>query len=87
MQTIVGLVASGVGIAILPESTRRVHCEGVSYRMLDAGSRLALATLEGKESLLVENFVRTLREISRGRGVRLLAQCSWRVSPPGESEK
>jgi DNA-binding transcriptional LysR family regulator len=67
LQTIVGLVASGIGLAILPESARRVHREGVSYRMLDAegaSSWLGLATLESRESLLVENFSRTLREVS-----------------------
>lgn len=67
LQTIVGLVASGVGLAILPESARRVHREGVSYRLLDAedaSSWLGLATLENEESLLVENFARTLREVA-----------------------
>lgn len=69
LQTIVGLVASGVGVAILPESAKRVHREGVSYRMLDAedaSSWLGLATLENDDSLLVENFAETLREISNG---------------------
>lgn len=68
LQTIVGLVASGVGLAILPESARRVHREGVSYRLLDAGdasSWLGLATLEGEDSRLVENFARTLWEVAK----------------------
>lgn len=67
LQTIVGLVAGGVGLAILPESARRVHREGVSYRLLDAedaSSWLGLATLENEESLLVQNFARTLREVA-----------------------
>lgn len=69
LQTIVGLVASGVGLAILPESARRVHREGVSYRMLDAegaSSWLGLAMPENEDSLLVENFAQTLQEISDG---------------------
>lgn len=85
LQTIVGLVASGVGLAILPDSARRVHREGVSYRALDAegaSSRLGLATLEDEESPLVENFARTLREVVREESPE-----SGRVSPPGEAEK
>ncbi|WP_047864383.1 LysR family transcriptional regulator [Rubrobacter aplysinae] len=69
LQTIVGLVASGVGLAILPDSARRVHREGVTYRPLDAeetGSWLGLASLENEDSLLAENFTRTLREVARG---------------------
>jgi DNA-binding transcriptional LysR family regulator len=71
LQTIVGLVASGIGVAILPESARRVHREGVSYRLLDvdeASSWLGLATLENEDSLLVENFAQTLREVAREEG-------------------
>lgn len=71
LQTIVGLVASGIGLAILPDSARRVHREGVSYRPLDvkdAGSWLGLAALENEDSLLVQNFARTLREVAREEG-------------------
>lgn len=32
MQTIVGLVGSGLGIAVVPNSLRRMHSEGVAYR-------------------------------------------------------
>lgn len=67
LQTIVGLVASGVGLAILPESARRVHREGISYRLLGAeetNSWLGLATLENEDSLLANNFAQTLREVS-----------------------
>jgi DNA-binding transcriptional LysR family regulator len=67
LQTIVGLVASGVGIAILPSSAERVSREGVVYRALDvpdATSWMGLAWVEGDESRLVKNFVRTVREVS-----------------------
>lgn len=67
-QTIVGLVASGIGSAILPESAQRVAREGVVYRPLDtpdATSWVALATLEGDNSLLVENFARAIRDVAR----------------------
>jgi DNA-binding transcriptional LysR family regulator len=68
LQTIVGLVASGVGIAILPSSAQRASREGVVYRALDvpdATSWMGLAWVEGDESKLVKNFVRTVREVAQ----------------------
>ena len=65
LQTIVGLVASGVGIAILPSSAQRINREGVVYRALDvpdATSWMGLAWVEGDESKLVKNFIGTVRE-------------------------
>jgi DNA-binding transcriptional LysR family regulator len=70
LQTIVGLVASGVGIAILPSSAERVSREGVVYRDLDvpdATTWMGLAWVEGDESKLVKNFVRAVREVARGK--------------------
>jgi DNA-binding transcriptional LysR family regulator len=70
LQTIVGLVASDVGLAILPESAKRVNREGVVYRPLDvpdATSWMGLAWVEGDESKLVKNFVRTVREVAGGK--------------------
>ena len=67
LQTVIGLVASGTGIAILAESARRMHREGVVYRPLDvpnATSWLGLAWLERDESSVVENFLQTVREVA-----------------------
>ena len=67
LQTIIGLVASGVGPAILPESARLATREGVIYRPLDAAdatSLVGLAWVEGDNSALVENFANTVREIA-----------------------
>lgn len=67
LQTVIGLVASGIGIAILAESARRMHREGVVYRPLDtpdATSWLGLAWLERDDSPLVENFVNIVREVA-----------------------
>ncbi len=69
LQTIVGLVASGVGIAILPASAERVSREGVVYRALDlpdATSWMGPAWIEGDESKLVKNFIGTVREAAEG---------------------
>jgi DNA-binding transcriptional LysR family regulator len=70
LQTIVGLVASGVGIAILPASAERVGREGVVYRALDvpdATSWMGLAWVEGDESKLLKNFIATVREAAGGK--------------------
>lgn len=67
LQTVIGLVASGIGIAILAESARRMNREGVVYRPLDtpdATSWLGLAWLERDKSPLVENFVGVVREVA-----------------------
>lgn len=69
LQTIVGLVASGVGIAILPASAERVGREGVVYHALDvpdATGWMELAWVEGDESKLVKNFIATVREAAGG---------------------
>jgi DNA-binding transcriptional LysR family regulator len=70
LQTIVGLVASDVGLAILPEPAERFSREGVVYRPLDAPdatSWVGLAWVEGDESKLVKNLVRTVREVAGGK--------------------
>jgi DNA-binding transcriptional LysR family regulator len=70
LQTIVGLVASDVGLAILPEPAERLSREGVVYRSLDAPdatSWVGLARVEGDESKLVKTFVRTVREVAGGK--------------------
>jgi DNA-binding transcriptional LysR family regulator len=70
LQTIVGLVASDVGLAILPEPAERLSREGVVYRSLDAPDVtrwVGLARVEEDGSLLVENFVRTVREVAGGK--------------------
>jgi DNA-binding transcriptional LysR family regulator len=70
LQTIVGLVASGVGIAILPSSAQRASREGVVYRALDvpdATSWMGLAWFEGDESKLVRNVIGTVREAAGGK--------------------
>jgi DNA-binding transcriptional LysR family regulator len=67
LQTVIGLVASDIGIAILAESVRRLHREGIVYRPLDAPnatSWLGLAWLESDEAPLVENFVQVVREVA-----------------------
>jgi DNA-binding transcriptional LysR family regulator len=72
LQTAVSLVASKIGVSILPASSAQVRWEGVVYRPLDApdaASWLGLARLERDRSALVENFVRTVRELAETEGL------------------
>jgi DNA-binding transcriptional LysR family regulator len=63
--TIVGLVASGIGISILPESAKTVALEGVVYRSLrhpDAVVPLMLAFCESENAAAVCRFVAHVRK-------------------------
>lgn len=60
MQTILGLVAAGIGVALVPESMGRIPRDGVICRRLtdaDAYSDLVLVWNEREERQTVRNFV------------------------------
>ncbi|PWF48498.1 LysR family transcriptional regulator [Massilia glaciei] len=64
-STIIGLVAAGCGVSILPASFERIQMEGVCYRPLtDAGAStsLLLAWRNGEHAPLVDAFVALARE-------------------------
>jgi DNA-binding transcriptional LysR family regulator len=66
IQTIAGLVASGVGVALLPASVRRLQQTGVVYRPLQDEPlevRMGLIWLADSTSPIVEGFVRVAREV------------------------
>ncbi len=59
MQTIVSLVAAGIGVALVPESMQRIAQPHVAYRRLrgsDVRLRLGLAVRAGERSPLVARF-------------------------------
>jgi DNA-binding transcriptional LysR family regulator len=58
MQTIVGLVASGLGVSLVPESVRALARNGVVYRPVSGApsSELAMVTRRGDGSPLVRAF-------------------------------
>ena len=63
--TIIGLVAAGIGVSVLPSPFQAMHMEGVAYRALadeGAATSLQLAQRKDDESPLVEAFVRLARE-------------------------
>jgi DNA-binding transcriptional LysR family regulator len=59
-STIIGLVAAGCGVSILPASFNRIHMDGVCYRPItdtDASTTLLLAQRSGESNPLVDAFV------------------------------
>ena len=62
LQTILSLVGEGMGIALIPESSRRAQQEGVVYRPLLTSylSKLGLVRRRNDDSPLVRNFCGTV---------------------------
>lgn len=66
LQTIIGLVASNIGLAIVPESSQRLHRDGIVYRRLDADNVdtwMAIAHLDPMNSQLVTHFKQTIYDV------------------------
>jgi DNA-binding transcriptional LysR family regulator len=73
MQTVVGLVAAGIGISLVPESVRALVREGVSYRPLDGESpvvKLAVAWRTADESPVLKAFLEQARAAAPAEGER-----------------
>ncbi len=69
MQTVIGLVASGMGVALVPSSVRNLKRTGVQYRRLRGAAaliELGILRLRDSENPLREHFVRALRSAARG---------------------
>jgi DNA-binding transcriptional LysR family regulator len=59
MQTIVGLVAAGIGVSIVPESVARLRRGDVAFRLLSPPTRVVTLDLTwriGDPNPLVRNF-------------------------------
>jgi DNA-binding transcriptional LysR family regulator len=63
MMTIIGLVAAGIGVSLVPASVQRLALEGVAYRPVTGApaADLAAVTRVGDESALVRAFVAHVR--------------------------
>jgi DNA-binding transcriptional LysR family regulator len=73
MQTVIGLVAAGVGISLVPESVRALQRSGVTYRALaeDAPTvELAVAHREGDDSPVLNAFLTLTRATAPAREER-----------------
>jgi DNA-binding transcriptional LysR family regulator len=70
-STIIGLVAAGCGVSILPASFDRIRMDGVCYRPLRdkaATTRLLLARRKGEHAPLVDAFVALAASAARRVG-------------------
>lgn len=64
-SAIIGLVAAGIGVSVLPKTFDSIHMEGAVYRQLDdpaAATSLLLAQRRDEKSPLVNAFVKLARE-------------------------
>lgn len=70
-STIIGLVAAGCGISVLPSSFDRIRMDGVCYRPIadsEATTSLLLAQRQDENSPLVAAFVQLAQEAARQGG-------------------
>jgi DNA-binding transcriptional LysR family regulator len=66
-HTVIGLVAAGLGIAVVPASMQRSRFEGVVFRALSGGTEtiLDMAWVTGNQSLILQNFIHVARKVVR----------------------
>jgi DNA-binding transcriptional LysR family regulator len=66
-HTVIGLVAAGIGIAVVPTSMERSRIEGVIFRQIvgKAETVLNMAWLAGSESHILRNFLDVARKVVR----------------------
>ena len=64
-----GLVAVGLGIALVPASIQRMHIEGVAYRRLkgsaQASVRLSVVSRRAGPSAVVQQFLKLVKNVAR----------------------
>ena len=68
IQTVLGLVAAGIGISLLPASVRNLRAPGLSYRPLKRPApqmEMAVAYRKEDPSQLLRHFLDVVRELSR----------------------
>ncbi|HWU76609.1 MAG TPA: LysR family transcriptional regulator [Rhodanobacter sp.] len=69
MQTVIGLVSSGMGVALVPSSVRNLQRPGVRYRQLrgkPALIELGIARLRQAANPLASNFIKALDSARHG---------------------
>jgi DNA-binding transcriptional LysR family regulator len=66
-HTVIGLVAAGLGIAVIPGSMQRSRIDGVLFRKLSGGMEtvLDMAWVTGNQSLILQNFIHVARKVVR----------------------
>ncbi len=81
MQTVIGLVAAGTGISLVPESVSALMREGVTYRPLSDGApavRLEMAWRRADESPLIAAFTTMARAVAATAGTAIVSDVSRR---------
>lgn len=71
MQTIIALVAAGMGMALVPESMRKLARAGVSYRALGVGApevEIGIAWQARQKSPALDALLQRVRVLARGKG-------------------
>jgi DNA-binding transcriptional LysR family regulator len=65
-HTIVGLVAAGIGISLVPQSIHNIRSEGIVYRELEGTTTMTEIALawrrDAQHSAIVQNFLTVARE-------------------------
>ncbi len=64
-HTIVGLVAAGIGVSLVPRSIRNMRSQGIVYRELEGEAtmtEIAMAWQRNAHSVIVQNFLTVARE-------------------------
>jgi DNA-binding transcriptional LysR family regulator len=72
-QTVIGLVAAGVGVSLVPESVRALVRAGVTYRPLDGEApkvRLTMAWRAADDSPVLNRFLEMARAAAPAEGER-----------------
>ena len=67
IQTVLGLVAAGLGISLLPASVENLRAPGLSYRPLNKPPHMEMcvAYRKGDPSQVLANFLAVVRELAR----------------------
>src|SRR5882757_2738909 len=71
MQTVIGLVSSGMGFALVPASVRNLKRRGVQYRQLRGKAavvELGILRVRTADSAVREHFVEALKSTARAAG-------------------
>ena len=66
-HTIVGLVAAGIGVSLVPLSIQNIRSQGVVYRELEGKAtmtEIAMVWQRSAHSAIVQNFLTIAREVA-----------------------
>jgi DNA-binding transcriptional LysR family regulator len=71
MPTVVGLVAAGLGVSLVPQSIRNIRLDGVVYRELTGvcpEARIAMVLSTANDRPVVRHFVDSVQRLDLNSG-------------------